>query len=141
MPMGRVLNVIKDFSVKRIYQSKEAESIELSGYAVISGLLERYFGRLLKLPRAEFEAFVAGKKVGGRAYEQHLFNRLSKRCLKSYQNQLKEWFADDEAVRLYGPDGLEWWLRVHLIVDHVSAMTDDFALFEYQMFEGIRINN
>ena len=141
MPMGRVLNVIKDFSVKRIYQSKEAESIELSGYAVISGLLERYFGRLLKLPRAEFEAFVAGKKVGGRAYEQHLFNRLSRRCLKSYQNQLKEWFADDDAVRLYGSDGLEWWLRVHLIVDHVSAMTDDFALFEYQMFEGIRINN
>ena len=59
----------------------------------------------------------------------------------SIVNQLKEWFADDEAVRLYGPDGLEWWLRVHLIVDHVSAMTDDFALFEYQMFEGIRINN
>ena len=70
-----------------------------------------------------------------------MFNRLSRRCLKSYQNQLKEWFADDDAVRLYGPDGLEWWLRVHLIVDHVSAMTDDFALFEYQMFEGIRINN
>lgn len=84
---------------------------------------------MLKLPRAEFEAFVAGKKVGGRAYEQHLFNRLSRRCLKSYQNQLKEWFADDDAVRLYGSDGLEWWLRVHLIVDHVSAMTDDFCCF------------
>ena len=141
MPMGRVLNVIKAFSVKRIYQSKEAESIELSGYAVISGLLERYFGRLLTLTRVDFEAFVAGKKVSGRAYEQHLFNRLSKRCIKSYQEQLQKWLADEKAVQRYGADGLEWWLRVHLIVDHVSAMTDNFALFEYQMLEGIRINN
>ena len=141
MPIGRVLDVIKTFSVKYIYQSEEAESIELSGFSVIYGLLNKYFSRLLELSQSDFSAFVEGKKVDGLAYEKHLFNRLSKRCVRSYQNQLKEWLNNPQAVETYGRDVLEWWLRVHLIVDHISGMTDNFALFEYQMLEGIRINN
>ncbi len=141
MPIGRVLDVIKTFSAKYIYQSEEAESIELSGFSVITGLLNRYFSRLLRLSREDFASFVEGKTVKGLAYEKHLFNRLSKRCIQSYQYQLQDWLNDVRAVEKYGADVLEWWLRVHLIVDHVSGMTDNFALFEYQMLEGIRINN
>ena len=33
----------------------------------------------------------------------------------------------------------EWWLRVHLVIDHISGMTDEFALETYQMMEGIRL--
>lgn len=141
MPIGRVLDVIKTFSGKRIYQSKEAERIELSGYSVISGLLNRYFGQILRMPNHEFAAILSGRKVSGRAYEQHLFNRLSKRCVDSYRHQLSEWLDNPIAVKNYGAENLEWWLRVHLIVDHVSGMTDNYALSEYQMLEGITINN
>ena len=31
------------------------------------------------------------------------------------------------------------WLRVHLIIDHISGMTDEFALQTYQMLEGINL--
>lgn len=31
----------------------------------------------------------------------------------------------------------EWWLRVHLLIDHISSMTDAYALQTYQMLEGI----
>ena len=32
----------------------------------------------------------------------------------------------------------EWWLRAHLIIDHISGMTDDFALEEYQILSAIK---
>lgn len=141
MAIGRVLDVIKQFSRRRIYNSVEAESIELSGFAVLSGLLQNYFGQLIKMTGSEFADLVAGKRVKGRVYEQLLFNRVSKRFVRSYTHQLKEWLADEAAVKKYGKDVLEWWLRVHLIVDHISGMTDNFALSEYQILEGIKINN
>ena len=33
----------------------------------------------------------------------------------------------------------ELWLRIHLIIDHISGMTDEFALETYQMLEGIQL--
>lgn len=33
----------------------------------------------------------------------------------------------------------EWWLRIHLILDHISGMTDEFALETYQMLKGIKL--
>lgn len=140
LPLGKVLKVIKKFSGKRIYSSVEAESIELSGFAVLSGLLTNYFGKLLELPYDDFAKMVNGDRLKGREYEQRLFNRLSERCLRSYKFQLEEWLANDKAVALYGAKNLEWWLRVHLIIDHISGMTDNYALSEYQILEGIKIN-
>ena len=46
--MGRVLSTIKNVSRKILYASIEAESIELTSYAVITGIL-RHYERLLKL--------------------------------------------------------------------------------------------
>ncbi|HHV82739.1 MAG TPA: hypothetical protein GXX43_03615 [Tepidanaerobacter syntrophicus] len=34
----------------------------------------------------------------------------------------------------------EWWLRTHLIIDHIDEMTDEFALDTYRMLNGIKIN-
>lgn len=139
--MGKVLKIIKQFSRKYIYNSKEAESIELSGFAVISGLLNRYFGLLLKMPRDEFCRLTQGNRVSGCDYEERLLRRISERYIKSYNYQLTEWLGNSHAVKVYGEDTIEWWLRVHLILDQVSGMTDDFALAEYQMLEGISIGN
>lgn len=140
MPMGKVLNIIKSFSGQRIYSSVEAESIELSGFAVLTGLLSRYFGQLLELSGNEFAKLLKGERVKGREYEQRLLNRLSKRCVRSYQLQLQEWRANKAFISQYGEENLEWWLRVHMIIDHISGMTDNFALSEYQILEGIKIN-
>lgn len=55
--MGMILENMKTVSSKLLYNSSEAENIELTGYAVISGILEKY-ELLLNLPFDVFEALI-----------------------------------------------------------------------------------
>ena len=130
--MGKVLETIKAVSREVLYPSIEAESIELTGYAVITGIL-RHYERLLKL---KYEAFqvVADRQGRKLAVEQRLFNRIGHRCVEAYKKAV-------EALDEHDPEFAqkEWWLRVHLLVDHISSMTDAFALETYQMLEGIAL--
>ena len=137
--MNRVLETIGRVCQEKIYPSLEAESIELTGYAVISGIL-RHYERLLKLPYEDFqwlvepgEAKKQNRKKPKLALEQRLYHQLDGGCLDAYKwavNARKggDHFAEEE-----------WWLRVHLLVDHISSMTDAFALETYQMLEGIAL--
>lgn len=87
----------------------------------------------------EFSNFIdkdknpAGK---GLDLEWKIFNRLSKTCVYSYQQQLAELTHYFGGISF---EDLEWWLRAHLLVDHVSRMTDDYALMTFQNFQGIDI--
>ena len=130
--IGRVLNIVKKVARKRLYRSPEAQNIELSGYRIITGLLD-HFSNLLRLKRSDFE-FFAEKNINpagkGLDLEWRLFSRISPRCVKSYTNQIFEFKADND---------IEWFLRAHLILDHIGNMTDDYALGTYQMLEGIQI--
>jgi dGTPase len=132
--MGSVLSIIKKVSRKILYSSIEAESIELTGYAVITGIL-RHYERLLSIHYSTFEKIAKQKQVDNFEVERRLFNRLGKRYVKAY------WYAVDKLDQTKAEEFLvhEWWLRVHLIVDHVSGMTDEFALETYQMLEGINL--
>ena len=137
---GKVLETIKTVSRKRLYRSLEAESIELSGYSVISGLLKHY-GKLLLLSREEFSFFLdeSNSPQGkGLDLEWRIFNRISKRALHCYKLQLDS-ISESQIAKNHNlsEDDLEWWLRVHLIIDQISGMTDPYALEIYHMFEGI----
>jgi len=130
--------VLKGIRTKYLYRSSEAESIELAGYSIITGLL-RSFGKLLELTRRQFDDFAQGNyspKKNSLDYEYRLFNRLSKRFVKSYLYQREEWAHYGTE---YNQTNIEWWLRVHLIVDHISSMTDEYALRTFQTCEGIDI--
>ena len=132
-PIGKVLDTIKQVSRRVLYTSIEAESIELTGYAVITGILKKY-ERLLKLPYSKFNQIVQGENTKNVDVERRLFNRIGKRYVQAYNFALEEINTND-------PDfyETEWWLRVHLLIDHVSGMTDEFALETYQMLEGINL--
>jgi len=130
--IGRVLDAIKQVSRKTLYTSVEAESIELTGYAVITGILNHY-QRLLELSDRQFHGLLNDDSSVKLDYERRLFNRLGKRYVKAYQYAVEEVRNDDNFTLK------EWWLRVHLIVDHISGMTDEFALNTYQMLEGISL--
>lgn len=132
--MGSVLSIIKNVSREILYSSIEAESIELTGYAVLTGIL-RHYERLLKIPYSIFEKIAKQMQVNNFDVEKRLFNRLGKRYVKAY------WYAIDKLDQTDTKGFLvyEWWLRIHLIVDHVSGMTDEFALETYQMLEGIHL--
>lgn len=130
--IGRVLETIKTVSRRKLYCSSEAENIELTGNAVISGLLKHYM-ILLKIKRDKFKLLVEGKE-SGLDLERRLFNRLGKRYVKCYINEICKINEGDELFQVK-----ELWLRTHLIIDHISGMTDDFALETYQMLEGIKL--
>ena len=124
----KVLKTIKQVSRKTLYSSIEAESIELTGYAVITGILKHY-QRLLELSCEDFNKLLDNKSKLD--YERRLFNLLGKRYLKAYQNIVDEYHKKGD-FKLK-----EWHARIHLVIDHISGMTDEFALNTYQMLEGI----
>ena len=69
--------------------------------------------------------------------ETRLYNRIGSRCVDAYNvalNEVRTRDISDQELRQE-----EWWLRVHLLVDHISSMTDAFALETYQMLEGIAL--
>lgn len=131
--IGRVLDTIKQVSRRILYKSVEAESIELTGYAVITGILKHY-ERLLKLSCNDFQKLVYEKKFDGMDVERRLFNRLGHRYVHAYKYAVEKLDQNDPSF-----NEKEWWLRIHLIVDHISGMTDEYALETYQMLEGINL--
>ena len=127
--MGKVLKIIKNVSRKLLYSSPDAERIELVGYSVITGLLNK-FSRLLELPASKFISLVEGEQKD-LDLELRLFHRLGKRYVDCY-NYERNKLEEDENYKIK-----EWWLRTHLIIDHITGMTDDYALATYQMLHGI----
>lgn len=131
------MEIIKQVSRKLLYKSDEAENIELTGYAVITGLLN-HFSRLLSLKLEDFTSLINDNKApSGNTLdlEKRLFNRLGERYLKSYIYETRKLDRTDPEFVVK-----EWWLRTHLIIDHINGMTDDFALATYQMLTGIKTN-
>ena len=137
----KILDTIRNIANGFIYRSPEAEGIEIAGFSIVTGLLD-FFGELLKMPKEQFDVFVnnSDDKKGimkKYAYEFRIFNMLSKRCVESYRHQLKEW--ESNSYNSVDIETIEWWLRIHLIIDHISGMTDDYALQAYQLSKGIDI--
>lgn len=130
--MGKVLGTMKNVSRRILYTSFEAESIEITGYAVITGILNKY-SSILKMSHKNFDLLINGE-IKGFDYQKRLFHLIGKRYIKAYKNEIDNMDIKDN-------DFLEkeWWLRVHLVIDHISGMTDEFALETYQMMEGIRL--
>lgn len=139
MPMGKVLETIKNVSNRVLYTSIEAESIELTGYAVITGILKHY-KRMLELPFDKFYALINGEKVKDADVERRLFNRIGNRYVKAYKYAIEDLGEKDIDDKKNPEKAIkERWLRIHLLIDHISGMTDEYALETYQMLEGISL--
>ena len=130
--IGKALEIMRKVSKKILYTSFEAESIEITGYAVITGILSKY-SSILKMDLDDFTSLI-DNTIEGRDLEKRLFHFIGKRYLDAYKNGVKKYNKNDRDYFIN-----EWWLRVHLIIDHISGMTDEFALETYQMFEGINL--
>jgi dGTPase len=127
---GKVLKCFKKFSRRFIYTDCEVQRIEIAGSKIVEGLLDHY-GRLLRVPRADFRYFVDKgelRKGSNLDTEWRIFNQLSRRMLRVYTRDARG--ATDED---------EWLARAHLIVDHVSGLTDHSALKLYQNLAGVNL--
>lgn len=132
--MGTVLSIMKKVSRKILYKSFEAESIEISGYAVITGILNVYT-KILEMNYDDFNKILKDDDIDGYDFEKRLIHFIGKRYIKAYTYSLAEINKNKNKKLLIK----EWWLRAHLIIDHISGMTDEYALQTYQMLKGISI--
>lgn len=149
-----LLAILKNYTKENLFNSIEVEKIELSGFAIISGILEEY-QKLLLLDKNTFLALINNdyKIIKDKNLHIHrrLFNRLPKRHLSAYKCAiLKNSFAEINENNLNVEDAfiskykliepsIEWNLRAHLIVDFISGMTDQFSMEFYQVLKGINV--
>lgn len=129
----KILESLKEVARTKLYSSPEAQNIELSGYKIITGILDN-LKCLLNMKSSEFIDLISLRKTDGFDKEKRLITLLGDRYKKRY-------LEDIERYRTENFESNEMWLRIHLLVDHVSGMTDQFALQTYQMLLGIKIFN
>lgn len=124
---GYLLDAIKKVVRNKVYRDPSIQSLELSGYAAITGLLDR-FGTLLKIPRDKFtELLEPGARISGYDVEKRLIDFIAGRHLSTYRQASQNCDDDDEA-----------WHRAHLIVDYISGMTDSFAMEMHKVLGGTK---
>jgi dGTPase len=126
-PRTSIIKVLQKISIEHIYNNKEVGALELKGDAIISGLLKSY-GRILELNNQDMHHI---RNATAKEFPQvsRLYQRLSTKHKEAYLKSISD-LKDNS-------DELEWYYRVRLIFDHISGMTDDYALQEYHLFEAI----
>jgi dGTPase len=126
---GLVLAAIKRFARQRVYNHKIPRGLELSGAAIMDGLLGQY-GKLLSLSRTDMQSVVIGGKVKSNLeVPVRLFESIALRHIDAYK----------AATKRVENDADEWCDRAHMIVDFISGMTDAFALKTFQRLVGISL--
>lgn len=145
-----LLEILKKYTSTYLFTSYEAEKMELSGFAIIKGILDEYL-KILSLTKEEFYYLLSNdaKKIKNHELhiERRLFNRLPDKHLNAYKTAIakisvkeKDWSVDYFCCKYKATSKeVEWHLRVHLIVDFVSGMTDQFSMDIYQLLKGINI--
>ena len=153
-----LLKVLKVYTGDYLFTSEEAECMELSGFKIISGILEE-FECILKLTKEHFLFLLKNDFDGIKDESLHrqrgLFNRLPEKHLNAYKAailgcSIPQFELDcskvDDCVHdkfselfLSLENGVEWQLRLHLIIDFVSGMTDQYSMEFFQMVKGINV--
>jgi len=128
--VGCVYDSLRDFAKARIYCNQDVQKVEIAGYHIIHGLLER-MSCLADLSQSEFSNFMAGgsgRPKGRHDLHWRVFCQCGERVKKGYRYALEsnEGMSAEE----------ELLLRYRLIVDFVSALTDRYALTLHQTFTG-----
>lgn len=122
---SEALSIVRRYCSKYIYKSQAAEDIEIAGYNIVYGLLDK-FSIFLSMDKEAFTKLVFEKK--GTNLEMRMFSKLPPKFIEHYKKAVSK---DDDN---------EWFLRFQLILDYVSGMTDDFALKLYRLLHGIEVS-
>ena len=139
---SRLLTTLKTFAETTLYSSRVVRNREITAQAVLSGLLDAYLP-LMTADRARFNKAVAGstKDDDGRpiARDSSLIGRISRKYLAVYREAVRrhelEFASDAGALKV-----MEKVHRMRLIVDHISGMTDEYALQSFQLISGVHVD-
>lgn len=124
---------LSDFSIKNIYSQREIQSLELTGDAVLTGIMDHY----VKFLFSGDESYrMKGKKLISHAsFYTTLQEHLNLEINNDSKKAKKAWLA----YAYFDPKDLTFGERIRIIRDFVSGMTDKFALSHYQKLNGQKI--
>jgi dGTPase len=137
-----LLKALNDFAASCLYSSTIVRNREITAQAVLSGLLDAYLP-LMICERNRFDLALLGARqdADGQpiARDSSLAGRISRKYLAVYKETVrqieKKLTTDPGAFKV-----MERIYRIRLIVDHISGMTDEFALQTFQLISGAQVN-
>ncbi len=141
-----VASFLQKFCVRHIYRQKEIQSVELTGWSVINGLLDIYTKLLLSDEPAYMrhgEAMISlsvlrANKMDYLVHDGCIEWSPAERCYLSLP--AREKIEDIDVLCDSLPiSELPKYYRLRIIVDFISSMTDKFAVNHYQKLSGQRI--
>ncbi len=117
-----VLKMLKNFEFSAVYNHFEVQTLDLSGASYIRGLFGAYENLLTQSSEDFSKELVA---EGGEPFCKRIASRISRRHKEAYRRACTEHSLS------------EMYLRIRLLVDYISGMTDTFAASEYRVLNGI----
>jgi dGTPase len=129
-PVGAVYETLKRVAKKHIYTNRDVQRIEIAGYNIIKGLLDRL--DVLTTPeREEFWEYITS-----RDQPHNVQHKLAWRVLGLLGKRVKEAFCMAHNASPSLTKDQEKLLRYRMIVDYVAGLTDQHALALHQLFTG-----
>lgn len=126
-----VYDVLKQLTSQYVLNRREIISLEITGRAVITGLLDSYFSML----------FHSNKKVRSRA-KALISKSIFKAILHEHLKEEQPGISGDEVEKTYQDWDVKNFSveeRFRLMRDYVACMTDKFALTQFQKLSGQKI--
>ncbi len=117
-----VVEKLKEITTRCCFQSDEVLRLELTGEQAINGLLDRFVPAALNVK----------EESDFRTREGKLFHLLS----KNFRYVFK---LDDEGNPTRKYESFDVYDKLLLVTDHISGMTDSFAIKQYQQLFGVRM--
>lgn len=143
---GGIACFLQKFCKEHIYRQKEIQSVELTGWSVINGLLDIYTKLLLSSEPVYMrhgEAMISlsvlrANKMDFLVHDKRIEWSASERCYVSLPSRSRIEDVDALCDSLH-IDKLPNYYRLRIIVDFISSMTDKFAVNHYRKLSGQRI--
>lgn len=127
----KAVKILQKISQEQIYKNPQVQELELQGYTIINSLLN-FYKPLLELNSEQFSALLANKKISCFVSER-LIGRISKKQITAYKDDIAK-------IKDYGDFELqERYFRARVILDYISGMTDDYALYEYKTLLALQL--
>ena len=121
---GGSIRILKDAMKEFVYDSPNILTLELAAQTILTSLLDKFIPAVLYLDNLGKSDIPNNEKPS--VTDRKFINLLSKNQLDCYQSDAE---GKDEAERLY--------LRMLLVTDFISGMTDSYAKNLYQELAGI----
>lgn len=115
----KTLEILKNISCNLIFKDNRITKIEISGSVILSFLLDKFIGAIIHYDINDKDYSLTKEDI-------KLIGLLPDNYLENYKMEKKEYKKESDYL----------YLRIHLVIDYISGMTDSYARRLYQELHG-----